>query len=72
MDAAQPVPLVLVATVLVLVGILLTDHNPRATLSVVDRANIIADGRVIFSGSSREAAENELVRRSYLGEDFTL
>lgn len=53
-------------------GILLTDHNPRATLSVVDRANIISDGRLIFSGGKDEVAHNELVRSTYLGEDFTL
>jgi lipopolysaccharide export system ATP-binding protein len=53
-------------------GILLTDHNPRATLSVVDRANIIHDGKLIFSGSNVEVSQNELVRRTYLGEDFTL
>ena len=53
-------------------GILLTDHNPRATLSVVDRANIIDDGRLIFSGTNREVAANDMVRKSYLGEDFSL
>ena len=53
-------------------GILLTDHNPRATLSVVDRANIISDGKLIFSGSNVEVANNDLVRSTYLGEDFTL
>jgi lipopolysaccharide export system ATP-binding protein len=53
-------------------GVLLTDHNPRATLSVVDRANIIHDGRMIFSGSNREVAENPMVRSTYLGEDFNL
>lgn len=53
-------------------GILLTDHNPRATLSVVDRANIIHDGKLIFSGTNRQVAENEMVRRTYLGEDFSL
>jgi lipopolysaccharide export system ATP-binding protein len=53
-------------------GVLLTDHNPRATLSVVDRANIIHDGRLIFSGTNREVAANPLVRSTYLGEDFTL
>jgi lipopolysaccharide export system ATP-binding protein len=53
-------------------GILLTDHNPRATLSVVDRANIIHDGKLIYSGSNVEVSQNELVRRTYLGEDFTL
>lgn len=53
-------------------GILLTDHNPRATLSVVDRANIIHDGKLIFSGTNIEVAQNEVVRRTYLGEDFSL
>jgi lipopolysaccharide export system ATP-binding protein len=53
-------------------GVLLTDHNPRATLSVVDRANIIHDGRLIFSGTREEVARNEMVRRTYLGEDFCL
>jgi lipopolysaccharide export system ATP-binding protein len=53
-------------------GVLLTDHNPRATLSVVDRANIIHDGKMIFSGSNREVAANPMVRATYLGEDFTL
>lgn len=53
-------------------GILLTDHNPRATLSVVDRANIIHDGKLIFSGTNLAVAQNEMVRRTYLGEDFSL
>jgi len=53
-------------------GILLTDHNPKATLSIVDRANIIQDGKLIFSGTNREVAENDLVRKNYLGEDFRL
>lgn len=53
-------------------GILLTDHNPRATLSVVDRANIIHDGKLIFSGTNVAVAQNEMVRRTYLGEDFSL
>ena len=53
-------------------GILLTDHNPRATLSVVDRANIIHDGQLIFSGTNVEVAQNDMVRRTYLGEDFSL
>ncbi len=53
-------------------GVLLTDHNPKATLSIVDRANIIHDGRVIFSGSNVEVANNEMVRKTYLGQDFSL
>lgn len=54
------------------IGILLTDHNPKATLSIVDRAYIIHDGRIIFSGSNTEVAANDLVRESYLGESFVL
>lgn len=53
-------------------GILLTDHNPKATLSIVDRAYIIHDGKIIFSGSAQEVAENDMVRQYYLGTDFTL
>lgn len=53
-------------------GVLLTDHNPVATLSVVDRANIIHDGKLIFSGTNREVAANPMVRSTYLGEDFSL
>jgi lipopolysaccharide export system ATP-binding protein len=53
-------------------GILLTDHNPKATLNIVDRAYIIHDGKIIFSGSADEVASNDLVRQYYLGSDFTL
>lgn len=53
-------------------GILLTDHNPKATLSIVDRANIIADGKVFFAGTYEEVAANPLVRKNYLGDDFVL
>lgn len=54
------------------IGILLTDHNPKATLSIVDRGYIVHDGKIIFSGTNQEISENELVRKSYLGEDFVL
>lgn len=53
-------------------GVLLTDHNPDATLSIADRAYIIHDGKVIFSGSREEVINNELVQKNYLGENFTL
>jgi lipopolysaccharide export system ATP-binding protein len=53
-------------------GVLLTDHNPKATLSIVDRAYIIHDGKIIYSGPSQEVAENPMVRQYYLGEDFVL
>jgi lipopolysaccharide export system ATP-binding protein len=54
------------------IGILITDHNVRETLSLVDRAYIIADGKVIAEGASQSIIENELVRRIYLGEKFHL
>jgi lipopolysaccharide export system ATP-binding protein len=54
------------------IGILLTDHNPRATLSITDRAYIIQDGKVLVSGSANEIAGNELARQYYLGKDFEL
>lgn len=53
-------------------GVLLTDHNPKATLSIVDRAYIIHDGRIIFAGTAQEVANNDLVREYYLGADFQL
>lgn len=53
-------------------GILLTDHNPKATLSIVDRAYIMHDGKIIFSGTNQEAASNRLVQQYYLGKDFAL
>ena len=51
-------------------GVLLTDHNPRATLRIVDEAYIITDGKVIFSGTAQDVAENPMVRKHYLGSDF--
>ena len=52
------------------IGILLTDHNPRATLAICDRAYIIQDGKILLSGTSKEIASNPLARKYYLGEDF--
>lgn len=53
-------------------GILLTDHNPKATLNIVDRAYIIHDGKIIYYGTAQEVADSELVREYYLGKDFRL
>lgn len=53
-------------------GVLLTDHNPRATLNIVEEAYIVADGKVIFSGLSKEVAENPLVKKHYLGSEFNI
>jgi lipopolysaccharide export system ATP-binding protein len=54
------------------IGVLITDHNVRETLDIVDRACIIYDGRVLFQGSPAELVANEEVRRLYLGESFAL
>jgi lipopolysaccharide export system ATP-binding protein len=53
-------------------GILITDHNVRETLAIIDRGYIMRDGEVFASGSSQELAENPEVRRYYLGENFRL
>ncbi len=53
-------------------GILISDHNVRETLSVCDRAYIINDGRVLKEGLPQELAKDETVRRIYLGRDFSL
>ena len=54
------------------IGVLITDHNVRETLDIVDRAYIIYDGRVLFSGSPEELVADANVRRLYLGEGFSL
>jgi lipopolysaccharide export system ATP-binding protein len=54
------------------IGVLITDHNVRETLEIVDRAYIIYDGRVLFSGSPAELVADANVRRLYLGESFSL
>ena len=52
------------------IGVLITDHQVRETLEIVDRASIIYDGRVLFEGAPKEILSNEEVRRVYLGERF--
>lgn len=54
------------------IGVLITDHNVRATLEIVDRAYIIHDGRVLMQGTPNEIIENADVRRVYLGEEFRM
>ena len=54
------------------IGVLITDHNVRETLDIVDRAYIIYDGRVLFTGAPRELVADANVRRLYLGEGFSL
>jgi lipopolysaccharide export system ATP-binding protein len=54
------------------IGVLITDHNVRETLDIVDRACIIYGGQVLFAGSPQGLVADENVRRLYLGEGFTL
>ena len=54
------------------IGVLITDHNVRETLGLIDRATIIANGAVLTEGTPQEIVENPDVRRLYLGEQFRL
>ena len=54
------------------IGVLVTDHNVRETLEIVDRAYILHDGRVLMSGTADEVVRDENVRRVYLGERFRI
>ena len=51
-------------------GVLITDHQVRETLQIVDRAYVMYDGEVLFNGSPESVLQNEDVRRVYLGEQF--
>ena len=53
-------------------GILITDHNVRETLEIIDRAYIIYEGKILLEGNARELLENPEARRVYLGEKFKL
>lgn len=54
------------------IGVLITDHNVRETLEIVDRAYILNDGVVLMSGTSDEVVRDENVRRVYLGQNFRI
>lgn len=54
------------------IGILITDHNVQETLSIIDKGYILVDGKIFSSGTSQQLADNEEVRRSYLGSGFVL
>ncbi len=53
-------------------GVLITDHNVRETLEIVDRAYILHEGKVLMSGTPADVVENENVRRVYLGDNFRI
>lgn len=54
------------------IGVLITDHNVRETLEIVDRAYILNDGTVLMSGTTDEVVRDENVRRVYLGQNFRI
>ena len=54
------------------IGLIITDHNVRETLSITDRAYIISDGRILAHGIPADLISNDLVKKSYLGEEFRL
>tara|TARA_R110000850_G_scaffold11671_5_gene40011 strand:+ start:1880 stop:2638 length:759 start_codon:yes stop_codon:yes gene_type:complete len=54
------------------IGVLITDHNVRETLEIVDRAYILHEGKVLMSGTPSEVVANENVRRVYLGDNFRI
>lgn len=54
------------------IGVLVTDHNVRDTLGIVDRAYILAQGSVLSEGTPAQIVANDEVRRVYLGEDFSI
>ncbi len=53
-------------------GVLVTDHNVRETLTLCDRAYLISDGAILVTGTPQEIVSNEEARRAYLGQDFHL
>ena len=53
-------------------GVLITDHNPKATLSITDRAYVIFDGKIKIQGKSEDVAKDEIAKEFYLGKDFEL
>lgn len=54
------------------IGVLITDHNVHETLSIVDRAYLLFEGRILKAGTAQELASDETVRRVYLGQNFEL
>jgi len=54
------------------IGILITDHNVQETLSITDRAYLLAEGKIMLTGTPSEIANNEIARKYYLGQHFEL
>jgi lipopolysaccharide export system ATP-binding protein len=54
------------------IGILITDHNVRETLHIVNQAYILSEGKIIVAGTAEAIAESDIAKKSYLGENFSL
>ncbi len=54
------------------IGILITDHNVRETLSIVDKAYILNEGQILIDGDSATIANSEIAKKNYLGQNFTM
>ena len=54
------------------IGILITDHNVRETLSIVDKVYIVNEGAIFFEGNPRDAINNEKIKKFYLGSNFSI
>ena len=54
------------------IGVLITDHNVRETLKIVDRVNIVNEGMIYFSGNPEEAISDEKIKKFYLGSNFSI
>ena len=59
-------------SIILVIGVLITDHNVRETLEIVSQAYILHDGKVLMAGSPDEVVSNENVRRVYLGDNFKI
>ena len=54
------------------IGVIITDHNVRETLRIVDRAYLLEKGKVHFEGTGEELIKDDQARKFYLGEDFNM
>ena len=54
------------------IGVLITDHNVRETLSITDRAYLLFEGKILKSGTAEDLANDDQVRKVYLGQNFEL
>jgi len=54
------------------IGVLITDHNVRETLKIVDKVYIVNEGAIFFQGDPKEAINNDKIKKFYLGSEFSL